>query len=800
MTNYTELIDRYINGELTTSDKAAFEAELKKNPELEKQYMAQLQVLKGVQRMGLQNQVSTSFKRVKQGKIIKQSLIAAFIALSVIGAVILVKNNLCKPSNNILYELNEQGNQNWSEADRALESQLFHINPQHDTIIETKNGVILSVPAGSFIDRFGGSPEGIVDIEIKEAFTAYDIMRAGLSTLSDGRLLETGGMLYLNARSGTDNLSINQSKPLTTAIPVLNTKESMMLFEGERKTDSSINWKNPKPLIRQLSTVNILSLDFYPEHFLDSLQGMGFDRKNKTLTDSIYYSFGCHGLKGLGFAESEKQDSTSVTEKPDSLMKPVIDMLADDTKASSDGNRLFKRNCAVCHSLGSNKLTGPGLAGVATRVPKPADQWLRAYILNNEKVIKSGDAYANKIYNENGKAAMTVFEGQLSDRNVNDLIRYITGQGGYNINDCYASECPEIDPARIHAIWDRKFNETILATKEFEARLKVIFKTCMPCVLDLYVNNLDKNLYELDSIAATITTGEPHEAFLNFFDRKDGGVAISNKEMRKLQKYVAEKRSIYAEASVKAYQKLKNDEAKLNERGRSTRTKHNSRDAERIDQIFKEELKLNMKDAYRQLGKAYLYENKRVLAEPSNYFVANISTLGWKNVDAYVYEATANRSTMNYTEPGTGKKAEIKYETVNVVVKDFASYDRIVSYMIPDKLSSFQKMTTTAQGFTEKLNSLMNYSIVVVGFKGNQIYFYPMMQARAGSYTVSLYSTSEAEINQRFSFQKETDLGKELNYQLFEQKETMRVSKIKHREEITRRLWPLVFPCAIPAK
>lgn len=90
---------------------------------------------------------------------------------------------------------------------------------------------------------------------------------------------------------------------------------------------------------------------------------------------------------------------------------------------AQDGAKIFKQNCAVCHALTDQKLTGPGLAGVFDRAPK--GDWLKNWILNNEKLIKSGDAYANKIYNENGKAAMTVFEGQLTDKDVDALLAYI---------------------------------------------------------------------------------------------------------------------------------------------------------------------------------------------------------------------------------------------------------------------------------------------------------------------------------------------------------------------------------------
>lgn len=93
---------------------------------------------------------------------------------------------------------------------------------------------------------------------------------------------------------------------------------------------------------------------------------------------------------------------------------------------AQDGAKLFKQNCAVCHASHTDqKLTGPGLKGIFDRAPK--GDWLAKWILNNEKLIKSGDAYANKIYSENGKAAMTVFEGQLNDKDVASIIAFLQG-------------------------------------------------------------------------------------------------------------------------------------------------------------------------------------------------------------------------------------------------------------------------------------------------------------------------------------------------------------------------------------
>lgn len=97
-------------------------------------------------------------------------------------------------------------------------------------------------------------------------------------------------------------------------------------------------------------------------------------------------------------------------------------VISFNTAFAQDAEKLFKQNCAVCHSLGKNKITGPGMEGIGTRAP--SDEWLFKWIKNNKEVIKSGDAYAKKILAENNGADMTTFT-DLSDADINALIVYI---------------------------------------------------------------------------------------------------------------------------------------------------------------------------------------------------------------------------------------------------------------------------------------------------------------------------------------------------------------------------------------
>ncbi len=92
---------------------------------------------------------------------------------------------------------------------------------------------------------------------------------------------------------------------------------------------------------------------------------------------------------------------------------------------SAKGKSLFNANCAACHTL-DKKMTGPALRNVEQRLADDEGldrEWLYAWVKNSAGMIKSGDAYANKIYNEYSGAAMTAFP-QLSNEDIDNILAY----------------------------------------------------------------------------------------------------------------------------------------------------------------------------------------------------------------------------------------------------------------------------------------------------------------------------------------------------------------------------------------
>ena len=113
--------------------------------------------------------------------------------------------------------------------------------------------------------------------------------------------------------------------------------------------------------------------------------------------------------------------STSIIAQEDAVTEEVA-APAGDVAA---GKQLFNQNCAACHAL-NRKMTGPALANVESRLYEDEGldkEWLYAWIKNSPGMIKSGDAYANKIYAEYNQAAMTAFP-TLSNADIDNILAY----------------------------------------------------------------------------------------------------------------------------------------------------------------------------------------------------------------------------------------------------------------------------------------------------------------------------------------------------------------------------------------
>ena len=83
------------------------------------------------------------------------------------------------------------------------------------------------------------------------------------------------------------------------------------------------------------------------------------------------------------------------------------------------GKELFNANCAACHKLDA-KSTGPALRGVSA---KHDMAWIYKWVHGSADLIKSGDAAAVKLFEDNNKIPMTPFP-QLAEGDIDNIIAY----------------------------------------------------------------------------------------------------------------------------------------------------------------------------------------------------------------------------------------------------------------------------------------------------------------------------------------------------------------------------------------
>ncbi len=94
-----------------------------------------------------------------------------------------------------------------------------------------------------------------------------------------------------------------------------------------------------------------------------------------------------------------------------------------DAETIKAGESLFKQNCKACHSVQS-RVVGPALKNVYDRKDLP---WINAFVKNPMKVIKSGDEYAVKLFDEYNQIEMTGFPS-FTDEEIESIMAYVKDQ------------------------------------------------------------------------------------------------------------------------------------------------------------------------------------------------------------------------------------------------------------------------------------------------------------------------------------------------------------------------------------
>jgi hypothetical protein len=123
-------------------------------------------------------------------------------------------------------------------------SKKYRVDPSDTKPFVCPQGTRLDFSNTTFVYEDGTPVNEPFDLIVEEYYTTADIIRAKLTTTSDGRMLETGGMVNLIASNKKGPIHIAESSSYIIAFPEHEKpKDDFKLFYGQWNSDELINWK-----------------------------------------------------------------------------------------------------------------------------------------------------------------------------------------------------------------------------------------------------------------------------------------------------------------------------------------------------------------------------------------------------------------------------------------------------------------------------------------------------------------------------------------------------------------------------
>jgi hypothetical protein len=123
--------------------------------------------------------------------------------------------------------------------------QYFTISPEKSVQLTGRQGTNLWIEAGSFEFTDGsGAPNASVEIALRETYSMADMLLADLTTTCGDKLLETAGMIYVDATSNGKSLQLKSDAQIVVSMPAESLREGMQLFLGEQNAEGRLtNWQ-----------------------------------------------------------------------------------------------------------------------------------------------------------------------------------------------------------------------------------------------------------------------------------------------------------------------------------------------------------------------------------------------------------------------------------------------------------------------------------------------------------------------------------------------------------------------------
>jgi hypothetical protein len=141
--------------------------------------------------------------------------------------------------------LNYANANEWLKENQKNYEKTVKLKSAGQNRITTQNQTIIDIPADAFIDANGNNVNNQnVTIQIKEVNSTLDAIINQVYTTSGNELLESGGMIQMEAYSNANKLELASDKEISIQMPVKKNSNEMLVFEGIKDENGAIDWKS----------------------------------------------------------------------------------------------------------------------------------------------------------------------------------------------------------------------------------------------------------------------------------------------------------------------------------------------------------------------------------------------------------------------------------------------------------------------------------------------------------------------------------------------------------------------------
>ena len=177
----------------------------------------------------------------------------------------------------------------YNEAFTENITQKFTAAPHKISVLTAKKGLRVTINPAALEKEDGTAVDGKINVSIIELTTSKDLFKSNAATVSNGKLLASGGSYFIGMECNGQKLLIKKGGNLKVGFLVLKESE-MQLFYGQRDTANNMNWNDAGINLQQGKEDEILFTDSNNNNFTAfALTAGGEAKVYTTLNEKVYH-------------------------------------------------------------------------------------------------------------------------------------------------------------------------------------------------------------------------------------------------------------------------------------------------------------------------------------------------------------------------------------------------------------------------------------------------------------------------------------------------------------------------------